>query len=106
MITWPLSPIPPPPIARRSTPRRASSSARDAIEPGSFFSWTTNWLAIDLAPRDGQWDHDSDTALPPRPATPHRRRGAQRANRKVRVANAVLLNRFTRPGPPAIIART
>src|SRR5262245_42389327 len=47
MITWPESPIPPPPIARRSTPRAASASARVAMAPGSFFSWTTNWLAID-----------------------------------------------------------
>src|SRR5258706_15028820 len=46
MITWPLSPTPPPPIARRSTPRAASSSARIAIAPGTFLSCTTNWLAI------------------------------------------------------------
>src|SRR5690348_9508206 len=36
----------PPPIARRSTPRAASASARFAIAPGSFLSWTTNWLAM------------------------------------------------------------
>src|SRR5436190_17864863 len=46
MMTWPVSPIPPPPIARRSTPRAARASARVAIPPGSFFSWTTNWLAM------------------------------------------------------------
>src|SRR4051794_12778428 len=40
----------PPPIARRSTPRSASASASDAIAPGSFFSWTTNCLAM-LPPR-------------------------------------------------------
>ena len=49
MITWPQSPMLPPPIARRSTPRAASASARVAIAPGSFFSWTTNWLAIDAS---------------------------------------------------------
>src|SRR3990170_1416884 len=43
-----IRPIPPPPIARRSTPRDASSSARTAIAPGWFFSWTTNWLAIGI----------------------------------------------------------
>ena len=36
----------PPPMARRSTPRAASASASVAIAPGSFFSWTTNWLAM------------------------------------------------------------
>ena len=50
MITWPLSPMLPPPIARRSTPRSASASASVAIAPGSFFSWTTNCLAM-LPPR-------------------------------------------------------
>ena len=49
MITWPLSPMLPPPIARRSTPRSASASASVAIAPGSFFSWTTNCLAIDAS---------------------------------------------------------
>src|SRR3954469_24948202 len=47
MITWPLSPIEPPPMARRSTLPAASASARVAIAPGSFFSWTTNCLAIE-----------------------------------------------------------
>ena len=47
MITWPLSPMLPPPIARRSTPRAASASARVAIAPGSFFNWTTNCLAME-----------------------------------------------------------
>ena len=46
MITWPLSPMLPPPIARRSTPRAASASARVAIAPGSFFNSTTNCLAM------------------------------------------------------------
>src|SRR5262245_45881877 len=57
MITWPESPIPPPPIARRSTPRAASASASVAMAPGSFLSWTTNWLAIDPsdAPREGRF---------------------------------------------------
>ena len=46
MITWPESPMLPPPIARRSTPRAASSSARTASAPGWFLSWTTNCLAM------------------------------------------------------------
>src|SRR4029079_5780859 len=46
MMMWPLAPIPPPPIARRPIPRAASASASVARPPGSFFSSTTNWLAI------------------------------------------------------------
>src|SRR5688500_18585426 len=46
MITCPESPMLPPPIARRSTPRAARASARVAMAPGSFFNWTTNWLAM------------------------------------------------------------
>src|SRR5437660_1777910 len=52
MMMWPLLPMPPPPIARRSMPRAARASASVARPPGSFFSSTTNWLAIG-PPRDG-----------------------------------------------------
>src|ERR1035437_2222992 len=54
MITWPTSPIPPPPIARRSTPRWARASARTARAPGWFGSWTTNWRAMDTSPDLGR----------------------------------------------------
>src|SRR5687768_17134398 len=58
MITWPESPMLPPPIARRSTPGAASASASVAIAPGSFFSWTTNWLAMTVhVLREGTWVH-------------------------------------------------
>ena len=46
MIMWPRSPMPPPPIARRSTPRAAICSARFASWPGWLVTWTTNCLGI------------------------------------------------------------
>ena len=48
----------PPPMARRSTPRAARASARVAIAPGSFFSWTTNWLAMSVTTSEGDWEPD------------------------------------------------
>src|SRR5689334_18960394 len=66
MMMWPAPPIPPPPIARRSIPRAASVSARTASEPGSFFSSTTNWLAIGTSARLGWRDRAAlVTGCPP-----------------------------------------
>ena len=51
----------PPPIARRSTPRAASASARVAIAPGSFFNWTTNWLAMVVTVLRGSSERGRDS---------------------------------------------
>src|SRR5688500_2803207 len=53
-------------MAFRSTPRSASVSARLAIDPGSFFSWTTNWLGMRLSSGTGTTARSSHERPPSR----------------------------------------
>src|SRR5664280_1659049 len=73
--------MPPPPIARRSTPRVARISDRSASAPGRFGSWITNWLAMVVSPPDhaAWWRQVYDLRRRPgaRPPT-GRARGRQR----------------------------
>ena len=75
-MMWPRSPIPPPPMARRSTPRAASASDSVARPPGLLLSWTTNWFAIGSSARSVA-GRAPRTAKPVRPDS--RRRGASPA---------------------------
>src|SRR5674476_900688 len=77
--------MPPPPIARRSTPRVARISDRSASAPGRFVSWITNWLAMVVSPPDhaAWWRQVYDLRRRPgaRPPT-GRARGRPRTGRE------------------------